>query len=156
MKITIYTDGGCSGNPGPGGWAFVLLVEGQTERIEKNGGERSTTNNRMELTAVINALEMLPAFDAVKAATPMEVMVFTDSQYVQKGISEWITAWKKKGWRTSSKQPVKNIDLWQKLEALASRYTICWEWVRGHAGNPLNERCDTLVREATLAVRENA
>jgi ribonuclease HI len=163
MKITIYTDGGCSGNPGPGGWAFVLLAEGRDERIERNGGERSTTNNRMELTAVINALEMLPAcgaFGAADAAHPADaieaVTVFTDSQYVQKGISEWITGWKKKGWKTSSRQPVKNVDLWQRLDALAADYRIRWEWVRGHAGDPLNERCDTLVREATRAIQEKA
>jgi ribonuclease HI len=190
MRINIYTDGGCSGNPGPGGWAFVMFAEGpegtslgpgatgksgslrekesalfpegeagaQTPRdrpasptagVEKNGGELATTNNRMELTAVINALETLPSLGAAIDG----VSVFTDSQYVQKGISEWIAGWKRKGWITSSKQPVKNADLWKKLDALAAGYPIRWKWVKGHAGDPLNERCDALVQRAIQAVR---
>jgi ribonuclease HI len=117
--------------------------------IEKNGGEAATTNNRMELTAVIKALETLPSLGAAIEG----VTVFTDSQYVQKGISEWIAGWKRKGWITSAKQPVKNADLWKKLDALAAGYPIRWQWVKGHAGNPLNERCDALVQEAIQAVR---
>jgi ribonuclease HI len=154
MRINIYTDGGCSGNPGPGGWAFVLFAEGGTvpdgtSVLEKNGGEPATTNNRMELTAVINALETLPSL----GVTIDGVTVFTDSQYVQKGISEWVAGWKRKGWITSAKQPVKNADLWKKLDTLAAGYPIRWKWVKGHAGDPLNERCDALVQQAIQAVR---
>lgn len=127
----------------------MLLVDGQSEAIEKNGGEAATTNNRMELTAVIKALETLPA----PGGTEYAVTVFTDSQYVQKGISEWIAGWKRKGWITSAKQPVKNVDLWKKLDALAARHPLSWKWVKGHAGNPLNERCDALVQQAIRAVR---
>ncbi|MDR0637844.1 MAG: ribonuclease HI [Spirochaetaceae bacterium] len=149
MRINIYTDGGCSGNPGPGGWAFVMFTEGGTTSFEKNGGEPATTNNRMELTAVIKALERLSSL----GGSIDGVTVFTDSQYVQKGISEWIAGWKRNGWITSTKQPVKNADLWKKLDALAAGYPICWKWVKGHAGNPLNERCDALVQQAIHAVR---
>jgi ribonuclease HI len=158
MQINIYTDGGCSGNPGPGGWAFVIL-SGDNVAIEKNGGDPSTTNNRMELTAVIRALETLPSIASNNdCGSPVDgVTVFTDSQYVQKGISEWIAGWKKKGWVTSAKQPVKNVDLWKKLDALAATtaavYPLAWKWVRGHAGNPLNERCDALVQEAVRAIQ---
>jgi ribonuclease HI len=153
MQIKIYTDGGCSGNPGPGGWAFVILPEGQMSdaaaAIEQNGGDPATTNNRMELTAVIRALERLPALGEM----PDGVTVFTDSQYVQKGISEWIIGWKRKGWITANKQPVKNADLWRKLDALAAGYPLSWKWVKGHAGNPMNERCDALVQMAIRAVQ---
>ncbi|MDR1231529.1 MAG: ribonuclease HI [Spirochaetaceae bacterium] len=170
MQINIYTDGGCSGNPGPGGWAFVLL-SGNSVTVEKNGGDPNTTNNRMELTAVIRALETLPSITRASnngdndgngngdnGGGPTDgVTVFTDSQYVQKGISEWIAGWKRKGWITSTKQPVKNVDLWQQLDALAATvaaaYPLKWKWVRGHAGNPLNERCDALVQEAIHAIQ---
>ncbi|MDR1095928.1 MAG: ribonuclease HI [Spirochaetaceae bacterium] len=156
MQINIYTDGGCSGNPGPGGWAFVILSGGAT--LEKNGGDPNTTNNRMELTAVIRALETLPSIASKNDGGPIDgVTVFTDSQYVQKGISEWIAGWKRKGWVTSARQPVKNADLWQELDALAATvaaaYPLAWEWVRGHAGDPLNERCDALAQDAIRAIQ---
>ncbi len=133
--VIVYADGGCRGNPGPGGWGVVL----QSGTVEKElwGGEAHTTNNRMELTAVIRALE------ALKRRTV--VQVHTDSQYVQKGISEWIHGWKRNGWRTSAKQPVKNADLWQILDGLAGQHDIKWLWVKGHAGHPGNERADRLA-----------
>ncbi len=134
--IEIYTDGACSGNPGPGGWGVLLRV-GQAE-TELCGGEPATTNNRMELLAVIEALQSL--------ASPVEARVYTDSQYVQKGISEWIHNWKKRGWKTSTKEPVKNEDLWRRLDALASGHMLDWRWVKGHAGHPDNERVDALAR----------
>ena len=133
--VTIYADGGCRGNPGPGGWG-VLLKLGDTEK-ELCGGERDTTNNRMELTAVIRALEALKR--------PSTVEVHTDSQYVQKGISAWIHNWKRNGWRTADKKPVKNAELWQELDALAKQHEIKWLWVKGHAGHPGNERADRLA-----------
>ncbi|MBM3391030.1 MAG: ribonuclease HI [Betaproteobacteria bacterium] len=142
--VEIYTDGACSGNPGPGGWG-VLLRMGGHER-ELFGGEADTTNNRMELTAVIRALEAL--------RRPVRARVHTDSQYVQKGISEWIHGWKKRGWRTADRQPVKNAELWRELDALASRHRIEWLWVKGHAGHPENERADALARRGIDAVRE--
>jgi len=133
--VSIHADGGCRGNPGPGGWGAVL----QSGGVEKElwGGEAHTTNNRMELTAVIRALEALK-----RAST---VHVHTDSQYVQKGINEWIHNWKRNGWRTSDKKPVKNADLWQELDALAKEHEIKWSWVKGHAGNAGNERADRLA-----------
>ncbi len=134
--IEIYTDGACSGNPGPGGWGVLLRI-GQAE-TELCGGEPATTNNRMELLAVIEALQSL--------AAPVEARVYTDSQYVQKGISEWIHNWKKRGWKTAGKEPVKNEDLWRRLDALASGHTIEWHWVRGHNGHVDNERVDALAR----------
>jgi len=133
--VTIYADGGCRGNPGPGGWG-VLLRLGDKEK-ELCGGEPDTTNNRMELTAVIRALEALKR--------PSTAAVHTDSQYVQKGISVWIHNWKRNGWRTSDKKPVKNADLWQKLDGLAQQHEIKWLWVKGHAGHPGNERADQLA-----------
>ena len=146
--IHIYTDGGCSGNPGPGGWAYVIMGNEKTTSsalfAEKWGGEASTTNNRMELQAVISALECLPHIQPPeKNAT-----VYTDSQYVQKGMTLWLKDWKARGWKTSSKKPVKNQDLWQCLDALAAKFTITWVWVKGHAGNEYNERCDFLVQKA--------
>lgn len=137
--IHIYTDGACKGNPGPGGWG-VLLKSGATEK-ELFGGELGTTNNRMEMTAVIEALEALKR--------PCEVVLFLDSQYVLKGITEWLPGWKAKGWRTASKQPVKNVDLWQKLDALVTgtEHKIDWRWVRGHNGDPGNERADALANK---------
>ncbi|GBL40262.1 MAG: ribonuclease HI [Nitrospiraceae bacterium] len=143
--IEIYTDGACSGNPGPGGWGALL----RTSQIETElcGGEPATTNNRMELLAVIEALQSL--------TEPVEAQVYTDSQYVQKGISEWIHGWKKRGWKTASKEPVKNADLWRRLDALASGHTIEWRWVKGHAGHPDNERADALARAGLEQARQS-
>ncbi len=137
--IEIYTDGACKGNPGPGGWG-VLLKHGSTEK-ELFGGEKSTTNNRMELMAVIQALTALKK--------PCDVTLFLDSQYVLKGITEWIPGWKAKGWRTAAKQPVKNVELWQQLDKLVqeSGHRIDWRWVRGHNGDPGNERADALANK---------
>jgi ribonuclease HI len=135
-QITAYTDGACSGNPGPGGWG-VILISG-AHRKELNGGERATTNNRMELMAAISALEALKM--------PARVDIHTDSEYVQKGISAWINGWKRNGWRTSAKQPVKNADLWQRLDAARARHEVRWHWLRGHAGHAENERADELAR----------
>jgi iron complex transport system ATP-binding protein len=134
--IDIYTDGACSGNPGPGGWGALLRIDGA--ETELSGGEPATTNNRMELLAVIEALQ---AF-----TQPVTARVYTDSQYVQKGISEWIHSWKRRGWKTAGKEPVKNEDLWRRLDALASGHTIEWHWVRGHNGHVDNERVDALAR----------
>ncbi|MDR2181362.1 MAG: ribonuclease HI [Treponema sp.] len=154
-ELHIYTDGGSSGNPGPGGWAYVILSRsggGEAAVLaEASGGEAVTTNHRMELLAVISALESLAA--AKQTAIPEEaekqtVSLFTDSQYVQKGITVWIKAWKQNGWRTRDRQPVKNQDLWQRLDALAAQFPIAWQWVKGHAGNTYNERCDALVQQA--------
>jgi ribonuclease HI len=143
--VHIYSDGACKGNPGKGGWG-ALLVAGE-HRKEICGGEADTTNNRMEMTAVIRALESLKR--------PSDVAVHTDSQYVQKGISEWLPGWKRRNWRTAEGKPVKNQDLWQQLDTLAQRHRIEWHWVRGHAGHPENERADALanqgVQQAGLA-----
>jgi ribonuclease HI len=136
-SVTIYTDGACSGNPGPGGWG-VILISGR-HRKELSGGEAVTTNNRMELTAAISGLEAL--------TRPARVDMHTDSEYVQKGISSWINGWKRNGWRTSAKQPVKNADLWQRLDTAQARHDVHWHWVRGHAGHAENERADELARE---------
>ncbi len=135
--IEIHTDGACKGNPGPGGWG-VLLKSGRTEK-ELFGGELAKTNNRMELTAVIEALAALKR--------PCQVSLYLDSEYVRKGITEWIHGWKARGWRTASKQPVKNVELWQRLDELVATagHHIEWHWVRGHAGNPGNERADALA-----------
>lgn len=135
--VEVYADGACRGNPGPGGWG-VLLRQGGRER-ELHGGEAATTNNRMELTAVIRALEAL--------APGARVRVYTDSQYVQKGISQWIHDWKRRGWRTADKKPVKNVDLWMKLDEVARAHEVEWHWVRGHAGHPENERADALANK---------
>jgi ribonuclease HI len=136
-SIDIYTDGACKGNPGPGGWG-ALLKSGQTEKT-LFGGELETTNNRMEMTAVIEALAALKR--------PCKVTLHVDSQYVLKGMTEWLVGWKAKGWRTAAKQPVKNVDLWQRLDALVSggSHHIEWRWVKGHAGDPGNERADALA-----------
>ena len=133
--VEIYTDGACRGNPGPGGWGAVLR-SGKHEK-ELYGGEPNTTNNRMEMTAVVNALTALK--------NPSNVTLTTDSQYVRKGITEWIHNWKKNGWKTSAKQAVKNADLWQQIDALSTEHTIRWEWVKGHSGHPENERVDALA-----------
>ena len=142
--VRIYTDGACKGNPGPGGWGAVLL-SGATER-ELFGGETGTTNNRMELTAVIEALNALKR--------PCQVTLYLDSEYVRKGITEWVAGWKARGWRTAARQPVKNVDLWQRLDTLVAcaGHKIDWRWVRGHSGDPGNERADMLAnRGAELA-----
>ena len=136
-SVEIYTDGACSGNPGPGGWGAILRFKG-VER-ELKGGEAQTTNNRMELTAVIEGLLALEE--------PAEVRIYTDSQYVQKGISEWIHNWKRRGWRTADKKPVKNEDLWRRLDEVAGRHRVQWFWVKGHAGHPENERADALANK---------
>lgn len=136
-KIEIYTDGACSGNPGPGGWGAILISGGH--RKELKGGNAQTTNNRMELLAAIEAL------DAIK--NPSEIDLYTDSNYLRDGISSWIDKWKKNGWRTAARKPVKNADLWQRLDAARERHNVEWHWVRGHAGHPENERADELARE---------
>ncbi len=137
--VVIYTDGACKGNPGPGGWG-VLLKSGQASK-ELFGGELGTTNNRMEIMAVIQALSALKR--------PCQVTLYLDSEYVRKGITEWIHGWKARGWKTAAKAPVKNVDLWQQLDALvsASGHRIDWRWVRGHAGDPGNERADALANQ---------
>lgn len=136
--VVIYTDGACSGNPGPGGWGSVLLYNGH--RREMSGGDAETTNNRMEMMAVIQALESL------KRAC--SVMIYTDSVYVMKGITEWIEQWKKRGWKTAAKKPVKNVELWQRLEQAISPHEVKWTWVKGHSGVPENERADELATTA--------
>ena len=154
----IYTDGGCSGNPGPGGWAYVIVGEegaGDGEQkppiiAEEWGGEKNTTNNRMELLAVISALKAVKA----KPEIPRQFSIYTDSQYVQKGITEWINKWKQNSWRTNDKKPVKNRDLWQELDTLAEAFPITWIWVKGHAGNPFNEYCDKLTQKAIASLQK--
>jgi ribonuclease HI len=135
--IYIFTDGACRGNPGPGGWGAILRANGKEKELW--GGEAGTTNNRMEMTAVIRALEALKR--------PSRARVFTDSQYVQKGISEWVRGWKRNGWRTADKKPVKNVDLWTRLDELAALHDIEWHWVKGHAGHVENERADRLANQ---------
>jgi ribonuclease HI len=139
-NVVIYTDGACKGNPGPGGWGAMLRsVDGSVKELF--GGELATTNNRMEMMAVIQALAILKR--------PCRVTLYVDSQYVLKGITEWLTGWKAKGWKTAAKQPVKNVDLWQKLDQLVSHggHTIDWRWVKGHAGDPGNEHADVLANK---------
>ena len=136
-QIVIYTDGACSGNPGPGGWGAILMSG--AHRKELSGGEAPSTNNRMELMAAISALEALKG--------PSDVTLYTDSKYVQDGIKSWIHGWKQRGWTTADKKPVKNKELWQRLDAARGRHKITWEWVKGHAGNTENERADELARE---------
>jgi ribonuclease HI len=133
--IAIYTDGACKGNPGPGGWGAWLSVRGHEKELW--GGEQLTTNNRMELTAVIEALAALKRHS--------DVVIHTDSQYVRQGITTWIHNWKKRGWKTADNKPVKNIDLWQRLDALAATHQVHWRWVKGHSGDPGNERADALA-----------
>ncbi len=145
-RVTIHTDGACSGNPGPGGWGVILQWGGHTRELK--GGEAHTTNNRMELMAAIVALETLKR--------PCEVDLHTDSEYLRQGITDWINGWKRNGWRTAAKKPVKNTDLWQRLEAAVGRHTVHWHWVRGHAGHDLNERADELAREAIAEIRGGA
>lgn len=143
-KVTIYSDGGCHGNPGPGAWAAVLQYGKHVREI--TGGIAATTNNRMELMAAIESLNML------KEACDIDF--HTDSEYVRNGITQWLAGWKRNGWRTAAKKPVKNADLWQQLDAANARHTVRWHWVKGHAGNDLNERCDELVQEAIAKVKE--
>jgi ribonuclease HI len=145
-RVVIHTDGACSGNPGPGGWGAILALGDR--RKELNGGEAHTTNNRMELMAAISALEALKK--------PCLVDLHTDSQYLRDGILTWIHNWKRNGWRTADKKPVKNVDLWQRLEAALKRHQVRWHWVRGHAGDPQNERADELARDAIAALRAGA
>ena len=140
-NITIYTDGACRGNPGPGGWGALLSWNGHEKKL--CGGETLTTNNRMELMAAISALESLKE--------PCAVTLYTDSTYVKQGLNEWLPGWKARGWRTADKKPVKNQDLWQRLDAAASRQQIDWRWVKGHAGDPGNEAADRLANEGLEA-----
>lgn len=147
-QVEVHTDGACLGNPGPGGWGALLRHAGRERELA--GGEAGTTNNRMELMAAIRALEALKE--------PCDVALYTDSQYVQKGIAEWLPNWIRRGWKTAGGDPVKNQDLWQRLHAAAQRHHVRWHWVKGHAGHPENERADTLARDAAARVRaeENA
>ncbi|WP_375257092.1 ribonuclease HI [Citreimonas sp.] len=140
-QIIAYTDGACSGNPGPGGWGAVLQAkDGVTivKERELKGGEAATTNNRMELMAAINALESL--------ARPTTITIVTDSAYVKNGVTGWIHGWKRNGWKTAAKKPVKNVELWQRLDAAQATHDVTWQWVKGHAGHPENERADALAR----------
>ena len=144
--VTIYTDGGCAPNPGPGGWAAILLMGAHQKELK--GGEAHTTNNRMELMAAISALEALKR--------PCVVDMHTDSQYVRDGITKYINNWKRNGWRTAAKDPVKNKDLWERLEAARDVHTVRWHWVKGHSGHEFNERADALVHEARAELRQGA
>lgn len=142
-QVVIYSDGACSGNPGPGGWGAILISGEHVKEI--HGGEPATTNNRMELMAAIQALEALKR--------PCKVEVHTDSQYVMKGISEWIRGWKVRGWKTADNKPVKNEDLWRRLDAARAKHDVAWNWVKGHAGHELNERADELARLGIAELR---
>ena len=146
MNVAIYTDGSCLGNPGPGGWG-AILVYGEVEK-EMSGGEDNSTNNRMELMAAIMALEALKR--------PVHVTLTSDSSYLKDGITKWIHGWKKNGWKTANKKPVANQDLWQRLDAAITPHQINWQWVKGHAGHPMNERCDDLARDAAEAIKNSA
>jgi len=149
--LIAYTDGACSGNPGPGGWGVLMrAMEGGAIVKERclRGGEADTTNNRMELLAAIHALETL--------ARPSHITIVTDSQYVKNGVTGWIHGWKRNGWRTSAKKPVKNVELWQRLDAAQERHEVIWEWVKGHAGHPENERADELAREGMAPFKPKA
>ena len=146
QRVTIHTDGACSGNPGPGGWGAILSFGGQEKELM--GGEAHTTNNRMELMAAIAALESLKR--------PCAVDLYTDSEYLRGGITGWIRGWKKNGWRTADKKPVKNIDLWQRLDLALGQHELHWHWVKGHAGHVMNERADQLARDGLVAARAGA
>ena len=141
-QVVIYTDGACKGNPGPGGWGALLEYNGRQKPLK--GGEALTTNNRMELTAAIMALEAL--------REPCQIRLYTDSVYVRSGLLEWLPGWKARGWKTADKSPVKNEDLWRRLDAARARHEVDWRWVKGHAGHPLNERADGLARKGMLQV----
>ena len=143
--VEIYTDGACSGNPGPGGWGVVLRYGGHEKELF--GGEANTTNNRMELMAAIMGLELL--------TRPCTVRLTTDSQYVRKGITEWLAGWKRNNWKTASKTPVKNVELWQRLEKAAETHQVQWCWVKGHSGHPENEKADELARRGALAAQKD-
>ena len=136
-QVILFTDGACSGNPGPGGWAFILRHPSSGKEIERSGGEARTTNNRMELSAVIEGLSVL--------TRPSKVEVWSDSQYVLNGLREWMDSWKARGWKTAAKKPVKNQELWQELDRLKAIHDLTFHWVEGHAGHPENERCDQLA-----------
>lgn len=139
--LFAYTDGACSGNPGPGGWGVLMIARdggAVVKERELQGGEKLTTNNRMELTAAISALEAL--------SKPVEITIVTDSAYVKNGVTEWIHGWKRNGWRTAGKDPVKNVELWQRLDAAQARHKVIWRWIKGHAGHAENERADALAR----------
>ncbi len=141
-ELYAYTDGACSGNPGPGGWGALLIARDGDKVVKErtlNGGAADTTNNRMELSAAIKALEALER--------PSKITIVTDSSYVKDGLTKWIFGWKKNGWKTAAKKPVKNVDLWKQLDAAQARHQVSWEWVKGHAGHPENERADELARE---------
>jgi ribonuclease HI len=141
LEITAYTDGACSGNPGPGGWGALLIARRDGDVLrerEFSGGAAETTNNRMEMTAVIEVLEALER--------PSAITIVTDSTYVRDGVTDWIHNWKRNGWKTSAKKPVKNVELWQRLDETQARHQVTWEWVKGHAGHPENERADELAR----------
>ena len=142
--VEIHTDGACSGNPGPGGWGAVLLWGGHEKEL--SGGEAMTTNNRMELMAAIASLEAL--------TRPSEVVLWTDSNYLKQGITSWIDGWKRNGWRNAAKEPVKNRDLWERLDAARARHRVTWRWLKGHAGHALNERADALARAAIKLARD--
>lgn len=142
--VELYTDGACSGNPGPGGWAYILRHPATGKEDEQSGGEHQTTNNRMELRAVIEGLSRLN--------TRTRVELFSDSQYVLNGLKEWMAAWKKRGWRTADRKPVKNQDLWEQLDSLVARHDVRFHWVRGHSEHPENERCDALAVAAIRAL----
>ncbi|HVZ93220.1 MAG TPA: ribonuclease HI [Phycisphaerales bacterium] len=144
-SVHLFTDGACSGNPGPGGWAFILRHPASGKEIERSGGERATTNNRMELTAVIEGLKAL--------SRPSRVEIWSDSQYVLKGLREWMDQWIKRGWRTADKKPVKNEDLWRTLDQLRAEHQLDFHWIRGHNEHPENERCDQLAVAARDAAR---
>lgn len=149
--LFAYTDGACSGNPGPGGWGVLMrAVDGEYIAKERElcGGEADTTNNRMELLAAINALEIL--------TKPSAITIVTDSKYVMNGVTQWIHSWKKNNWKTASRKPVKNAELWQRLDAAQARHSVTWEWVKGHAGHPENERADELAREGMKPFRKKA
>ena len=146
MQIKIYTDGACVGNPGPGGWAAIILAE--KDKKEIFGGEKLTTNNRMELTAPIKALEYCTKqYD--KQCTLEQIEIYTDSTYVKEGITVWINTWEKNNWKTAKKKNVKNVDLWKKLKELAKPNQIKWQWIKGHSGNPMNDLADQLAKKAT-------
>lgn len=151
VDLVAYTDGACSGNPGPGGWGVLMQAKRGAEVIkqrELSGGEPLTTNNQMELMAAITALETLEK--------PSTITIVTDSQYVKNGVTGWIFGWKKNGWKTSAKKPVKNVELWQRLDAAQARHKVTWEWVKGHAGHPENERADELAREGMAPFKPKA
>lgn len=145
-EVQVYTDGACRGNPGPGGWAALLRYKGREKTLY--GAEPDTTNNRMELTAAIMALESL--------TRPCRVIVTTDSQYVKQGITEWLSRWKRRGWKTADNKPVKNVDLWQRLDATVARHEVSWRWVRGHSGQTDNERVDALANRAIDEMNQRA